>query len=215
MNALDLFRDVAALAVAGVVLQRSLWRALLCLNPGWMRVEVDSEGPALPTAFPAPLVALAKELVALGFSPLGVHIEMPRLGPSSLSYDFANHHERVFASAYVTDDDGPRVYFISGGANGSLALTGNDRRPSIHRPGYLAGSLEHVPLDRLFQAHLRRAAELGERSAQLTMAERVRLAQDWFQGHGAGEVRSANVVGLLWSGFGLGILGLLLASWVS
>lgn len=208
MNALDLMVAAVGVAVAAWVLRIHLWRAVLCVAPGSMRLEWDA--PADAVKLPSELEPLAKELTALHFVPLGSHVERPRLERETVSFDFAHPTERAFATLYVGRDGSSRLYFLSRLQHGAFVITANYRRPARELPGrYYSGAIEQANAERLFKAHLRRAATLGQPEASLDPEGRLAAARDWFSGPGRAEVRLQNLHGLLWT---VGTLGILAAA---
>ena len=194
---------LAALVVWGV-LAPNLWRALLVIRPSW--IGLLPEDP--PAGLPEELQPLAHQLAALGFTPLGSHLERPPLGPTVRLFDFVHPQLSTFASVYATRA-GPRLFFLTRFADGGCALTSNYRRPATRVPGrYLSAHYESWPLARLFRAHQRMvAAHPAERATD--MASRIAAARHWFHSVGADEIRQMNFPGLLWT---LGTLGMVAAA---
>lgn len=202
----DTFILVGALGLGGLVLYLNLWRAVLCVAPA--SLLIDAEAPADGMTVPGELTALEKELLSLGFTPVGSHIEKPRLTFETVSYDFAHAAERAFATLYLSRRGEPRLYFLTQVEGGAFAITADHRRPSTERPGrYLSGWLEERSLSRLFKAHQRRAATLGAPVGRFDQAGRLEAAKSWFAGPGKREVRAQNLHGLLWSVGTLGMVG--------
>ncbi|MHB8875713.1 MAG: hypothetical protein ACYC8T_18665 [Myxococcaceae bacterium] len=200
------FIVVGALALGGLVLYLNLWRAVLCVAPA--SLIIDADAPADGMTVPDELSGLHKELLSLGFVPVGSHIEKPRLTFETVSYDFANPAERAFATLYLSRRGEPRLYFLTQTEGGAFAITADHRRPSTEKPGrYLSGWLEERSLGRLFKAHQRRAATLGTAAGRFDQVGRLEAAKSWFAGPGRGEVRAQNLHGLLWSVGTLGMVG--------
>lgn len=196
-----------AVAAAAFVLRYMLWRALLVFAPASVRVE--PEDPPGQARIPSPLAKIVEQLAGLGFSPIGTHSERPPLGPSTLCFDFARGSDRTFATAWVTADGPPRLYFLSVLAGGGFVITANYRRPARNLEGqYLSGGLEAVSPERVLKAHLR-LLDGRALSAELSLDARVEAARAWYSGHGRAEVRQQNFPGLLWS---LGTLGMVAAA---
>ena len=204
----DVLEVLALLVLAGFVLRWHLWRALLVLRPGSMHLEADA--PADQLKLPPELTVHGTGLLKLGFLPLGSHLEKARFGPEQVSYDFAHAETGTYATLYLGPSDIGRLYFLTAVQGGKLVLTANHRRPSREVPGaYLSGSLEHLPVERVFKAHARRAQELGPAEGPPTLEGRVSLGTRWFQGYGAAEVRAIHALGLLWTA---GTVGMVLAA---
>jgi hypothetical protein len=206
MNA-SLALVIAAVVAAAVVLRFMLWRALLVLAPSSVRVE--PEDPPGQAKVPPSLAKMVAELKALGFAALGTHSERPPLGPQMLCFDFARLEDGTFATAWITGEDTPRLYFLSMLASGGFVITANYRRLARAIDGqYLSGGLENVPPDRLFKAHVR-LLEGHAPSGDFTLDGRVSAARAWYAGPGRAEVRLQNFPGLLWS---VGTLGMVAAA---
>lgn len=198
MNVLtELGIAVAGLVLAVVLLVMNLWRAILFLFPSSVRVE--PEAPADQMDLPLELGAVATQLQALGFVPLGSHEEKPRLQRATRSYDWAHPGERVFATLYLGADDSPRLYLLTPLAPEGFVITSGYRRPAMELPGrYRSGSLEDASPERLLRAHLRRLEGLTP-SGDFTWEGRVQAGRSWYQGLGRKEIRRQNLQGLLWT----------------
>jgi len=148
------------------------------------------------------------ELLALGFVPLGTHLERAPLGAQTLAFDFGHPKQLVFATLTATDEQ-PRLYLLSR-ANDGFVLTADYRRPARELKGrYLSGSLEGVSAERLYKAHLRRLAELGNATGECTLEGRLAVARAWLEGPGTAETRQQNLLGLLWT---VGTVGMVAAA---
>jgi len=201
MNALMVLGGVA---LAGFVLYRNFWRAILCLAPSTMSVEI--EDPPDRIELPLELSAVAKQLEALGFAPIGSRREKPRFGPASLAYDYANAQDKVFATLSVGRDGKPHLYFLTAFSGGGFVITANYRRPAKEIPGhYLAGSLDDFPPERVYKAHLKRIESLPA-SGEYTQDGRLGAAQAWVAGPGRSELRQQNLAALVWTAGTLGIV---------
>ncbi len=205
MNVLvELGIAVAGLVLAIVLVFLNLWRAILFLFPGSVRVE--PEAPADQMDLPAELGPLATQLQALGFVPLGSHEEKPRLQRATRSYDWAHPGERVFATLHLGRDDSPRLYLLTPVAPHGFVITAGYRRPAIELPGvYRSGSLEDASPERLLRAHLRRLEGFTP-TGEYTWEGRVEAGRSWYQGLGRKEIRRQNLQGLLWTVMALAIV---------
>ncbi|MFZ5470666.1 MAG: hypothetical protein ACOZIN_14635 [Myxococcota bacterium] len=208
VNVLDLFIGLVGLALAGFVLQKNLWRALLCVAPHSMRIEPDA--PADAMRVPGELSRLEADVKALGFVPIGSRLERPRLTKELVSYDFAHVEDKVFVTLYLGRDRRPRLYFLSHTDRDAFVITANYRRPAREVPGrYFCGALEDASTERVFKAHQRRVASFGSPVGRFDQEGRLAAARAWFGGPGKVEVRLQNLHGLLWS---VGTLGMVAAA---
>ncbi|MFT3841242.1 MAG: hypothetical protein QM723_29900 [Myxococcaceae bacterium] len=199
---------VYALGAALVVymLRRNLWRFLLFVKPTALELEADA--PADQMKLPAMLEKRQTDLLALGFVPLGTHLERAPLGGQLLSFDYGHPKELAFATLTASNDN-PRLYLFSR-AGEAFVLTADYRRPAHEEKGrYLSGSLEGVSVERLFKAHQRRLAELGNATGTCTLEGRVDAGRAWLSGPGASETRQQNLLGLLWT---VGTVGMVAAA---
>jgi hypothetical protein len=198
---------VVALAAAGWLLHRNLWRAVLVLWP--TSLVTDADAPADQVRLPEPLGPLAADLERLGFVLLGSRTERPKLTRPTLTYDYAHRAEKVFATLYEGRGGRPRLYLTTPLAASGFVITANRRRAARQVPGhYLSGGLEDASAERLYHAHLRRLEGLTAQG-EFTLEGRVAAARAWQAGPGRGEIRLHNVQGLLWT---LGTLGMLAAA---
>lgn len=208
MNVLDWVPWVLAFVGAGLLLRVTLWRAILCLRPG--SVVLLPESPAEATEIPAELSALARDLTQSEFRALGSHLERPVLHRGTVCFDFVHEPTLTFATLYLGRDDEPRLYLLTKTASGAMALSAGYRRPSRSvKDRYSSGVLEGASVERLMRVHQRVVSSLGVPSGQPTLAGRLEVAREWFEGPGKGEVRLQNLHGLLWT---LGTLGMLVAA---
>jgi hypothetical protein len=205
MNVLvQLATALAGLGLAVTLLVMNFWRALLFLFPAQVRVEPDAPGDQME--LPDELTFVAEQLRAIGFIPLGSHEEKPLLRRASLSYDYANPAERVFATLHVGPYDTPRLYFLTPLAPEGFVITASYRRPALDIPGrYRSGGLEIVSAERLFRAHLKRLEGLSP-TGQFTWEGRVEAGRSWYRGLGQKELRRQNLPGLLWTVAALAIV---------
>lgn len=195
-------------AVIAVVMRGNLWRAWLCLWPTSMVLEADA--PAGQVKLPEELEKPDAELRALGLISIGSHLERPRFGPETFSYDYAHPTEKCFATLYVGRTGAPRLYFLTPTSGGGFVITANHRRAAREIKGrYLSGALESLPASRVFTAHLRRVSQVGTPQAELTQEGRLAAGRAWFAGHGNLEVRQQNALGLLWT---VGTVGMVAAA---
>ena len=205
LNPADVVIYLVVATTVYFVLRAYAWRALLCLQPGSM--EVGEDAPA-DTALPKALTATDQALLAEGFHRIGSHYERPRLHAALVSHDYAHSTEGTYATVYLGRDLRPRLYFLTETVEGALVLTANFHRPAHEIPGrYSSGSLENLPVDRVFKAHVRRLAPFGKPKSAGNLSERVQIGQAWFAGPGRWEVRQQNALGLLWTMGTLGMVG--------
>ncbi len=193
------------LVLAAWMLRRNLWRALLFLKPTALHLEADA--PADQMNVPEHLGRRHAELLALGFVPLGTHLERAPLGATIHAYDYGHPAELTFATL-VDGAYGPRLYLVSRAEQG-FVLTADYRRPSREKKDYLAGALEGVPPERLVKAHQRRLETLGQAQGECTLEGRLALGRDWLRGPGSSETRQQNLLGLLWT---VGTVGMVAAA---
>lgn len=174
-----------------IALRGTLWRAILFVRPGAIHLE------RLDARLPDALLRSATELMRLGFRPLGAHLEAPPLGRSARVFDFVHEGARTFASL-ISARPVPRVFFFTPVEPDGFVLTSNYPRGASAKPGYLSGSLENVPLERLFAAHRRRCEGMSTRGG-LSLDDRIAAAREWYAGRGRSEVRAQHALGFLWS----------------
>lgn len=200
---------LGACLLGAFLIRRELWRALICLFPQSVRVEVDTPDPDVQV--PAPLEATWEALQKLGFLPLGSHVEHPFAVAPTVHYDAVHAGHHVFASVSCARFEQPRLVLFTP-TDGGGVVTANYRRPAREVSGhYLSGGLEGASADRLVNAHLRRLAGVGAPKASWTLEGRVEAARAWYRGAGKVELRQQHVVGLLWTAGGLGMVGAALA----
>lgn len=198
-------KAVLAVGIGGVLLRWHAWRAWLFVAPQSVRIEADTPGPVSP---PDVLGSLHAQLGERGFTMLGTHVEHPHLGPALTVFDYANEAERAFASTFVSTDGHARCYLLTACDDGAVALTANYPRHSQEHAGrYLAGHLDGVGVERLLNAHTRRAGSLGAARGPWTLEERVAIARRWYATVGSRELRHQNAVSLLWTLGALGMVG--------
>jgi hypothetical protein len=197
----------AALLLIGalVLLRFQAWRAVLCLRPQAVRVEVDT--PADVTTVPPELEDTWGELKKLGFTLLGAHSERAPLTSATWFLDAAHPAHPVVASLSVSPDEQDHLVFLTQSARG-FVITANYRRLSFEVPGaYLAGGLDGATPERLLKAHLRRVPEIGAPKVLGTIEARVVAAREWYSETGKPELRQQHAVGLLWTLGALGMVG--------
>lgn len=193
------------LAVAFWMLKANLWRAVLCLSPASLALEGDA--PADAMKLPRELEPLAGQLVALGFSPLGSHLEKPRFSRETECFDYVHAAEGAFATLSASRAGVSRLYLLTRTDSEGFVLTASYRRPARELPGrYFSGTLEGAPPERLLAAHRRRVAAMGRPQGPFTLEGRLEAARAWFVGPGRSEIRQANVVGLLWTACAIGMV---------
>jgi len=200
---------VLALVGALVLLRFQAWRAVLCLRPQSVKVEVET--PAHATVVPPELEDGLAELKKLGFTLLGAHSEKAPLSPARQFLDAVLPGEPVVASLTLGPDEQEQLVFFTQSERG-FVITANYRRLSYEVPGaYLAGGLDGASPERVLKAHLRRVPEIGVPKALTTIEDRVAAARDWYSRSGKPELRQQHAVGLLWT---LGAVGMVCAALV-
>lgn len=205
MNPLaELLLVLAVLGMAVKLLLLNFWRAVLCLFPS--SVLVRPEAPAERMELPPELAPLGGQLRALGFIPLGRHVEKPRFRKGARSYDFAHPGERAFATLHLSAEGRPRLYLLTPLAPEGFVLTAGYKRPGFEVPGrYRSGSLVEASPERLLQAHRERLQGLTP-AEHFTWEERLQAGRAWYQGPGQREIRRQNLQGLLWTVVALAIV---------
>lgn len=186
---------LATLVLAAVVVWFNLWRAVLYLRPGAIRVEVDA--PADQMKLPESLLPMAAQLESLGFRRLGTHEEKAPLKRATLSYDFVLPSARTFATLYLSGSQ-PLLYLFTPIRGGGYVLSANFRRPPREEPAYLAGGVPGAEPERLLKLHQRRL-EGRVAEGETTLEARVAAARDWFTGPGRKDVRQQNAQGFFWT----------------
>ena len=206
--ALVLDSSLAAVLVligALVLLRFQAWRAVLCVRPQAVRVEVET--PADVTVIPPELEDTWAELKKLGFTALGAHSEKAPLAPATWFLDAVHSTSPVAASLSVGPDEQDHLVLFTQSERG-FVITANYRRLSYEVPGaYLAGGLDGATPERLLKAHLRRVPEIGTPKSLTTIEERVVAAREWYSRSGKPELRQQHAVGLLWTLGALGMVG--------
>lgn len=194
-----------ALVGALVLLRFQAWRAVLCVRPQSVKVEIDT--PADVTVVPGDLEDTWGELQKLGFTKLGAHTEKAPLSSASWFLDAVHPTEPVIASLSIGPDEQDHLFFLTQSERG-FVITANYRRPSFEVPGtYLAGGLDGASPERLLKAHLRRVPEIGAPKRLKTIEDRVVAARDWYSESGKPELRQQHAVGLLWTLGAVGMVG--------
>lgn len=198
---------VVAVVAGLLVLRVTLWRAVLFLRPQSVVVDVDT--PDASVMVPATLEASWDALKALGFTPLGSHLEHARFSPPVFLYDAVHEAHGAFASVFESRDGRPRVVLLTPIDDG-FVLTANYRRPARDVPGrYSSGGIEGASVERLVKAHARRVSAQGAPQGPFSLDARVDAARRWYRGAGKAELRQQHAVGLLWT---LGALGMVCAA---
>ncbi|WNG22429.1 hypothetical protein F0U63_40330 [Cystobacter fuscus] len=205
MNALvELFLVLAVLAMAVKLLMLNAWRAFLLVFPDRVRLLPDASAERM--ALPPALVAPAEQLRALGFRPLGVHLEKSPLRRGTRSYDFVHPEERVFATLHLSSQEHPRLYLLTPLAPRGFVLTADFKRPTSDVAGvYRAVGMPQCPPELLLQAHRLRVRDVCP-AEDFTWEGRLQAGRDWYQGPGAQEIRRQNLPGLLWTLVALAIV---------
>lgn len=201
----ELFLVLAVLGMAVKLLMLNAWRALLVAFPG--RFRLVPEAPAgTPLELPPGLEALAGQLRALGFLPLGVHREASPLRKGLRSHDFVHPGERVFATLYLSARGEARLYLLTPLAPRGAVLTADHARPKLDPPGeFLAVGLPECPPELLLRAHRARLGPLRP-AEDFSWEGRLQAGRDWYQGPGVREIRRQNLPGLLWTLVALAIV---------
>ncbi|QRN99465.1 hypothetical protein JRI60_10790 [Archangium violaceum] len=200
----ELVLVLVALGMAVKLLLLNFWRAVLFLFPASVRVR--PEAPAGQMELPAGLSPLAGQLRALGFVPLGSHVEQPRFQKGTSSYDFAHPGEHTFATLHFGPDGKPRLYLLTPLAPEGFVLTAGYRRPGFELPGrYRSGGVTEASTERLLRIHLERLQGLVP-TEDFSWEGRLMAGQAWYQGAGQREIRRQNLQGLLWTVVALAIV---------
>lgn len=197
---------VVAVLAGLLVLRVTLWRAVLFLRPQSVALEVDT--PDASVMVPAKLEGHWDALKALGFTPLGSHLEHARFSPPVFLFDAVHEAHGAFASVFESRDGQPRVVLLTP-IDGGFVLTANYRRPAREAKGYSSGGIEGASVERLVKAHARRVSAQGAPQGPWTLEARVDAARRWYRGAGKAELRQQHAVGLLWT---LGALGMVCAA---
>lgn len=189
-----------------VLLRFQAWRAVLCLRPQAVKVEVET--PAHVTQVPGELEDAWAELKKLGFTLLGAHSENTPLSPRARWFLDAKHPAHpVVASLSVGSDEQEHLVLVTQSERG-FVITANYRRLSFEVPGvYLSGGLDGASPERLLNAHLRRVPQIGVPKVLETIEDRVIAAREWYSRSGKPELRQQHAVGLLWTLGALGMVG--------
>ncbi|WP_187345013.1 hypothetical protein [Cystobacter ferrugineus] len=205
VNALvELFLVLAVLVMAVKLLMLNAWRAVLFVYPDRVRLLPDASAERME--LPPELVARGEQLRALGFRPLGVHLEKSPLRRGFRSYDFVHPEERVFATLHLSSQGQPRLYLLTPLAPRGFELTADSKRLAFDVPGlYRAVGMPECPPELLLQAHRLRVREVCP-AEDFTWEGRLQAGRDWYQGPGAQEIRRQNLPGLLWTLVALAIV---------
>src|SRR5687767_10213246 len=99
MPAPDTMALLVSVGLAAFLLYRYASRALLVLAPHKVLVEADT--PADAMKLPAGLESAAAVVQALGFVPIGSHIEKAPLARPTVSYDYVHPQDRAFATLHL------------------------------------------------------------------------------------------------------------------
>jgi|GEM_PF-916622 len=195
LNALiELVLVLAVLAMAVKLLLLNVWRAWLFLFPTQVQLLPEASGGTPPE-----LIPWAQQLQALGFVPLGAHVQKSRFQRGTRSHDFAHPGEHAFATLYLSALGAPRLYLLTPLAGGGAVLT--EGAPSSARVlfGFVrAGEASPVPPEVLLGTHRERLRGLVP-GADFTPHGRLLAGRAWFQGPGQREIRRQSLPGLLWT----------------
>lgn len=190
---------IAVSGAAGWLLRKNLWRAGVWIFPSSVKVEDDAPADA-KLRIPQPLEPSTVELQKLGFTFIGTHLEQPRFGAATLSFDYASADAHAFASVFESEEREPRVELLTPLAGGGFVRTANYRRSALEEKGYFSGYLENIPLERVLHAHQRTAASLGAAVEQWDTAGRLAAARAWYKSPSAArELRQQHQSGLVWT----------------
>jgi hypothetical protein len=200
----ELLLVLVVLGMAVKLLLLNFWRAVLFVSPGSVRLLPLA--PADRMQLPPELAPLASQLQALGFVPLGSHVEKPRFQKGTPSYDFAHPGEHAFATLHFSPRGEPRLYLLTPLAPEGFVLTAGYQRPGFELPGrYRSGGFPEASPERLLQAHRVRLQGF-QTSEDFTWGERLRSGQAWYRGLGQREIRRQNLQGLLWTAVAIAIV---------
>lgn len=205
VNALvQLFLVLAVLGMALKLLSLNAWRAWVFLRPD--RVRLVPGAPADRMELPAELQERAGQLRALGFHPLGTHLERSALRRGLPAHDFVHPEAHVFATLHLSARKQPRLSLLTPLAPSGLVLTTDFARPAVERPGeYVAVGMPDCPPELLLRAHRLKVG--GARSTEdVSWEGRLKAGHDWYRGPGLLETRRQNLPGLLWTLVALGIV---------
>src|SRR6218665_1234432 len=195
LNALiELVLVLAVLAMAVKLLLLNVWRAWLFLFPTQVQLLPEASGGTPPE-----LIPWAQQLQALGFVPLGAHVQKSRFQRGTRSHDFAHPGEHAFATLYLSALGAPRLYLLTPLAGGGAVLT--EGAPSSARVlfGFVrAGEASPVPPEVLLGTHRERLRGLVP-GADFTPHGRLLAGRAWFQGPGQREIRRQSLPGVLWT----------------
>ena len=205
MSALvELLLVLTVLGMAVSLLVRNFWRAVLFLFPASVQVRPELPGDRMEV--PPGLAPLAGQLQALGFIPLGSHVEKPRFQQGSHSYDFGHSDQQVFATLHLSAQGKPYLYFLTPLVPEGFVLTAGYRRPGFEVPGrYRSGGFAEASPEHLLRLHSQRLQGLTP-SGDFTWEGRVRAGQAWYRGLGQREIRRQNLQGVLWTVVALAIV---------
>ncbi len=172
------------------MLWRNLPRALLCLWPGLGGARALDE--TSPIVDPNLFDEVERVVAPLGFKRLGAHAELAPLRRPLPTYDFLLEGEPVWGSAWRYGPD-VRFALVTAFEGAGLVITADYKRPGVEQKDYLSGGLPEASPEQLLAAHRRRIERLREAGrspvADLSLASRVRAAQEWYRGPGTKEVR--------------------------
>lgn len=191
----------ATLALAAVIVWQNLWRAVLWVRPGSVRIEPDAPGDQME--LPEALSPFAQSLEALGFARLGTHEEKAPLRRMTLSYNFVDARSHTFATLYEGISGQPQLYFLTrfaaaGPGPRGFVLTANFKRPIRDLPGYRAGGVPGADPERVWKLHQRRCEGLALQG-ETSLEARVAVAREWYSGAGRQDVRQQNAQGVFWT----------------
>jgi hypothetical protein len=190
---------IALSAAAGWVLRKNAWRAGVWLFPSSVVVEDDAPADA-KVRIPLNLEPLVKVLDGLGFKFIGTHVEQPRFGAATLSFDYASSEGRAFASLFLNEEEEPRAEYLTPIAGGGFVRTANYRRSALEEKGYFSGYLENIPLERVLHAHQRTVATTGQVVEAWDTRARLDAARAWYKSPAAArELRQMHQQGLMWT----------------
>lgn len=195
---------LAVLGMALQLLRLNAWRAWLFLFPTRVGLRPVEPGPVPPALGP-----WVEQLRALGFVPVGGHVQHSRLQRGVTAHDFAHAGERVFASLYLSARGDPRVYLLTPLATGGAVLTDGAPAAPLVLAGLARGAArESPPVARLLELHRERIR--GQATGEdFTGPGRLAAGHAWFQGPGQREIRRQSFPGLLWTVVALALVAYL------
>jgi hypothetical protein len=172
-------------------------RALLFLSPRSIKITGDPDAPARTSA----QLAAGELLESLGFRRLGVRSEQSPLGGLRMAVDAWAHDDGTCADAFPAVGRGPVVSFLTTFADGYQLGTSNFRRIAAESAAGRVGGLAGTALHGALAAHRKAAEPLAEPHGRpppvADLDARIALAQRFYAGVGAVELRKPAFMSLL------------------